>query len=187
MNGSSSKQFKIDALPACGARAAGPGQVTTSSNNRLIRSAVICRPGQRLCRHFHSVSGDAERARAARFGQSEGEVQKIVSAARGRPIIVEWERDARHSAGLSLVRYSSDPGPAPDSRSGPALALEPDSNPQFRFASDPRCEPPDYKRSSQPMDTCDYGGVTSLLPASRIEIKYLMGVDGGTLRGDGGE
>ncbi|GBP84361.1 hypothetical protein EVAR_87512_1 [Eumeta japonica] len=25
--------------------------------------------------------------------------------ARGRPIIVEWERDARHSAGLSLVRY----------------------------------------------------------------------------------
>ncbi|GBP38482.1 hypothetical protein EVAR_23689_1 [Eumeta japonica] len=26
------------------------------------------------------------------------------SAARGRPIIVEWERDARHSAGLSLVR-----------------------------------------------------------------------------------
>ncbi|GBP18215.1 hypothetical protein EVAR_9057_1 [Eumeta japonica] len=26
--------------------------------------------------------------------------------ARGRPIIVEWERDARHSAGLSLVRYS---------------------------------------------------------------------------------
>ncbi|GBP33260.1 hypothetical protein EVAR_5215_1 [Eumeta japonica] len=25
-------------------------------------------------------------------------------AARGRPIIVEWERDARHSAGLSLVR-----------------------------------------------------------------------------------
>ncbi|GBP64908.1 hypothetical protein EVAR_49201_1 [Eumeta japonica] len=29
------------------------------------------------------------------------------SAARGRPIIVEWERDARHSAGLSLVRRSS--------------------------------------------------------------------------------
>ncbi|GBP09959.1 Disintegrin and metalloproteinase domain-containing protein 10 homolog [Eumeta japonica] len=27
-----------------------------------------------------------------------------VNAARGRPIIVEWERDARHSAGLSLVR-----------------------------------------------------------------------------------
>ncbi|GBP86328.1 hypothetical protein EVAR_52724_1 [Eumeta japonica] len=27
-----------------------------------------------------------------------------ISAARGRPIIVEWERDARHSAGLSLVR-----------------------------------------------------------------------------------
>ncbi|GBP35426.1 hypothetical protein EVAR_94877_1 [Eumeta japonica] len=25
--------------------------------------------------------------------------------ARGRPIIVEWERDARHSAGLSLVRF----------------------------------------------------------------------------------
>ncbi|GBP36197.1 hypothetical protein EVAR_4342_1 [Eumeta japonica] len=28
-------------------------------------------------------------------------------AARGRPIIVEWERDARHSAGLSLVRTGS--------------------------------------------------------------------------------
>ncbi|GBP71251.1 Down syndrome cell adhesion molecule homolog [Eumeta japonica] len=28
------------------------------------------------------------------------------SAARGRPIIVEWERDARHSAGLSLVRVT---------------------------------------------------------------------------------
>ncbi|GBP15840.1 Serine-enriched protein [Eumeta japonica] len=27
--------------------------------------------------------------------------------ARGRPIIVEWERDARHSAGLSLVRCKS--------------------------------------------------------------------------------
>ncbi|GBP98409.1 hypothetical protein EVAR_65298_1 [Eumeta japonica] len=27
-----------------------------------------------------------------------------LNAARGRPIIVEWERDARHSAGLSLVR-----------------------------------------------------------------------------------
>ncbi|GBP41324.1 hypothetical protein EVAR_25162_1 [Eumeta japonica] len=26
--------------------------------------------------------------------------------ARGRPIIVEWERDARHSAGLSLVRIT---------------------------------------------------------------------------------
>ncbi|GBP64488.1 Trissin receptor [Eumeta japonica] len=30
------------------------------------------------------------------------------SAARGRPIIVEWERDARHSAGLSLVRRLSE-------------------------------------------------------------------------------
>ncbi|GBP22201.1 hypothetical protein EVAR_10711_1 [Eumeta japonica] len=29
---------------------------------------------------------------------------KIKCCARGRPIIVEWERDARHSAGLSLVR-----------------------------------------------------------------------------------
>ncbi|GBP71387.1 hypothetical protein EVAR_20487_1 [Eumeta japonica] len=27
--------------------------------------------------------------------------------ARGRPIIVEWERDARHSAGLSLVRLTT--------------------------------------------------------------------------------
>ncbi|GBP31666.1 hypothetical protein EVAR_84112_1 [Eumeta japonica] len=31
----------------------------------------------------------------------------IVCCARGRPIIVEWERDARHSAGLSLVRSGS--------------------------------------------------------------------------------
>ncbi|GBP27102.1 hypothetical protein EVAR_16772_1 [Eumeta japonica] len=29
---------------------------------------------------------------------------KTACCARGRPIIVEWERDARHSAGLSLVR-----------------------------------------------------------------------------------
>ncbi|GBP71865.1 hypothetical protein EVAR_58922_1 [Eumeta japonica] len=29
---------------------------------------------------------------------------KSCCCARGRPIIVEWERDARHSAGLSLVR-----------------------------------------------------------------------------------
>ncbi|GBP32805.1 hypothetical protein EVAR_19656_1 [Eumeta japonica] len=34
--------------------------------------------------------------------------------ARGRPIIVEWERDARHSAGLSLVRVRpSDCSPSP--------------------------------------------------------------------------
>ncbi|GBP22554.1 hypothetical protein EVAR_84794_1 [Eumeta japonica] len=33
--------------------------------------------------------------------------KKFPIAARGRPIIVEWERDARHSAGLSLVRYDS--------------------------------------------------------------------------------
>ncbi|GBP33414.1 hypothetical protein EVAR_6762_1 [Eumeta japonica] len=31
---------------------------------------------------------------------------KTTCCARGRPIIVEWERDARHSAGLSLVRIS---------------------------------------------------------------------------------
>ncbi|GBP19943.1 hypothetical protein EVAR_11333_1 [Eumeta japonica] len=30
--------------------------------------------------------------------------QRHECCARGRPIIVEWERDARHSAGLSLVR-----------------------------------------------------------------------------------
>ncbi|GBP06467.1 Ubiquitin conjugation factor E4 A [Eumeta japonica] len=30
----------------------------------------------------------------------------VLCCARGRPIIVEWERDARHSAGLSLVRES---------------------------------------------------------------------------------
>ncbi|GBP87017.1 Mariner Mos1 transposase [Eumeta japonica] len=36
--------------------------------------------------------------------KSLGMIQKQVLRARGRPIIVEWERDARHSAGLSLVR-----------------------------------------------------------------------------------
>ncbi|GBP60633.1 hypothetical protein EVAR_88359_1 [Eumeta japonica] len=33
-------------------------------------------------------------------------VYLVKCCARGRPIIVEWERDARHSAGLSLVRRS---------------------------------------------------------------------------------
>ncbi|GBP00258.1 hypothetical protein EVAR_869_1 [Eumeta japonica] len=32
---------------------------------------------------------------------------QLACCARGRPIIVEWERDARHSAGLSLVRIAS--------------------------------------------------------------------------------
>ncbi|GBP46435.1 Glutamyl aminopeptidase [Eumeta japonica] len=31
-------------------------------------------------------------------------ISSSIRVARGRPIIVEWERDARHSAGLSLVR-----------------------------------------------------------------------------------
>ncbi|GBP57138.1 hypothetical protein EVAR_33381_1 [Eumeta japonica] len=31
-------------------------------------------------------------------------LERLRCCARGRPIIVEWERDARHSAGLSLVR-----------------------------------------------------------------------------------
>ncbi|GBO99248.1 hypothetical protein EVAR_524_1 [Eumeta japonica] len=35
---------------------------------------------------------------------SAGPVRPAGCCARGRPIIVEWERDARHSAGLSLVR-----------------------------------------------------------------------------------
>ncbi|GBP69920.1 hypothetical protein EVAR_83238_1 [Eumeta japonica] len=33
-------------------------------------------------------------------------LHKLQCCARGRPIIVEWERDARHSAGLSLVRQA---------------------------------------------------------------------------------
>ncbi|GBP57305.1 hypothetical protein EVAR_39944_1 [Eumeta japonica] len=37
------------------------------------------------------------------IGNTE-DVTNTVCCARGRPIIVEWERDARHSAGLSLVR-----------------------------------------------------------------------------------
>ncbi|GBP47332.1 hypothetical protein EVAR_38098_1 [Eumeta japonica] len=44
--------------------------------------------------------------------------------ARGRPIIVEWERDARHSAGLSLVRAPSYMAPgatAPRCAPRPAL------------------------------------------------------------------
>ncbi|GBP69972.1 hypothetical protein EVAR_50741_1 [Eumeta japonica] len=41
------------------------------------------------------------RDKSALFG---GKVKEVL---RGRPIIVEWERDARHSAGLSLVRLRS--------------------------------------------------------------------------------
>ncbi|GBP48386.1 hypothetical protein EVAR_96425_1 [Eumeta japonica] len=36
-------------------------------------------------------------------------LRKEICCARGRPIIVEWERDARHSAGLSLVRILGPP------------------------------------------------------------------------------
>ncbi|GBP83381.1 hypothetical protein EVAR_91054_1 [Eumeta japonica] len=45
-----------------------------------------------------------------RGGVPVGRIRALITrlpldcAARGRPIIVEWERDARHSAGLSLVR-----------------------------------------------------------------------------------
>ncbi|GBP90065.1 hypothetical protein EVAR_99711_1 [Eumeta japonica] len=48
-----------------------------------------------------NVSDDLAEARY------EGSNDGARSAARGRPIIVEWERDARHSAGLSLVRMNS--------------------------------------------------------------------------------
>ncbi|GBP28808.1 hypothetical protein EVAR_19853_1 [Eumeta japonica] len=43
-------------------------------------------------------------------------------AARGRPIIVEWERDARHSAGLSLVRFIEGVMPDNDLATGHKLA-----------------------------------------------------------------
>ncbi|GBP96022.1 hypothetical protein EVAR_58021_1 [Eumeta japonica] len=47
------------------------------------------------------------RAEGSRLPQMFGDCRFVVQidcCARGRPIIVEWERDARHSAGLSLVR-----------------------------------------------------------------------------------
>ncbi|GBP39080.1 hypothetical protein EVAR_27439_1 [Eumeta japonica] len=47
--------------------------------------------------------------RESRYLRSVSDIELFVTlsrpcCARGRPIIVEWERDARHSAGLSLVR-----------------------------------------------------------------------------------
>ncbi|GBP52765.1 hypothetical protein EVAR_27708_1 [Eumeta japonica] len=50
---------------------------------------------------------------------------KCQCCARGRPIIVEWERDARHSAGLSLVRRHE---AADDARSGRGRPHEPTIN-----------------------------------------------------------
>ncbi|GBP92368.1 hypothetical protein EVAR_84849_1 [Eumeta japonica] len=47
-----------------------------------------------LCRRFSIGVFDHHAKAAASWG-------KFKHAARGRPIIVEWERDARHSAGLS--------------------------------------------------------------------------------------
>ncbi|GBP92662.1 hypothetical protein EVAR_67398_1 [Eumeta japonica] len=53
-------------------------------------------------------------------------ISKEMTAARGRPIIVEWERDARHSAGLSLVRghrgRRTSPSSSGDSGSGSCRA-----------------------------------------------------------------
>ncbi|GBP55209.1 hypothetical protein EVAR_36791_1 [Eumeta japonica] len=49
--------------------------------------------------------------------------------ARGRPIIVEWERDARHSAGLSLVRWF---------RRGLRTALTPNSHISLVVVASPR-------------------------------------------------
>ncbi|GBP40732.1 hypothetical protein EVAR_26395_1 [Eumeta japonica] len=46
----------------------------------------------------------AERHTTALLDLRSAMRQKEPCCARGRPIIVEWERDARHSAGLSLVR-----------------------------------------------------------------------------------
>ncbi|GBP49603.1 hypothetical protein EVAR_97900_1 [Eumeta japonica] len=53
--------------------------------------------------------------------------------ARGRPIIVEWERDARHSAGLSLVRERS---------AVEVITQEPIKGLAERWSANPRTPPP---------------------------------------------
>ncbi|GBP79064.1 hypothetical protein EVAR_58732_1 [Eumeta japonica] len=50
-----------------------------------------------------------ERHRRTSFAKALCALKQLMCCARGRPIIVEWERDARHSAGLSLVRSSPPP------------------------------------------------------------------------------
>ncbi|GBP91166.1 hypothetical protein EVAR_67276_1 [Eumeta japonica] len=54
----------------------------------------------------HELFELLERVQCTRFDDQRAVLPPYFSqcCARGRPIIVEWERDARHSAGLSLVR-----------------------------------------------------------------------------------
>ncbi|GBP93461.1 hypothetical protein EVAR_65598_1 [Eumeta japonica] len=94
----------------------------------------------RVCPAVHAIE-HAQRGHVCLQGQQ--------CCARGRPIIVEWERDARHSAGLSLVRSEGlllEPesipvseltscGAPPRGRIYSWLLLEPESIPVSEFTS----------------------------------------------------
>ncbi|GBP71763.1 hypothetical protein EVAR_58860_1 [Eumeta japonica] len=64
----------------------------------LMHSAGLLEPAQ--CKQQSSEAIPARNSTAPT-------PSNVGCCARGRPIIVEWERDARHSAGLSLVRVST--------------------------------------------------------------------------------
>ncbi|GBP51642.1 hypothetical protein EVAR_96238_1 [Eumeta japonica] len=66
--------------------------------DRSSRTAAFAR--------FHPRSGfDAVKEPSRWRSTCHKTTDAAICCARGRPIIVEWERDARHSAGLSLVRF----------------------------------------------------------------------------------
>ncbi|GBP34106.1 hypothetical protein EVAR_28240_1 [Eumeta japonica] len=73
----------------------GPGRVAARRNELLSIASLLLITAVRN----RSLAGRVTRMWLATLLPCCG-----TCCARGRPIIVEWERDARHSAGLSLVR-----------------------------------------------------------------------------------
>ncbi|GBP72125.1 hypothetical protein EVAR_49308_1 [Eumeta japonica] len=63
------------------------------------------RAGWTVRGEYAYVSPEGKRFTVRYVADTDGyRIRSEECCARGRPIIVEWERDARHSAGLSLVR-----------------------------------------------------------------------------------
>ncbi|GBP33945.1 hypothetical protein EVAR_23292_1 [Eumeta japonica] len=74
--------------------------------NRELPRAIIDEDdgGRRFETEFRTKSENAIGIESETNRHREPDWDRHECCARGRPIIVEWERDARHSAGLSLVR-----------------------------------------------------------------------------------
>ncbi|GBP87670.1 hypothetical protein EVAR_38156_1 [Eumeta japonica] len=76
-----------------GCRADGPGRISGVSGRRILHTGRI-----------NQNTGFKWMHRTSLCLMLLTSLPPVLCCARGRPIIVEWERDARHSAGLSLVR-----------------------------------------------------------------------------------